>query len=131
MWPKAFGHCPFSDCTPPPALKRALWGTSFRKKCPKPCGQGSDPQNQANSSPKSCPKPALSYFQRGCGNRTGYLGTRVLGYQGARDRVLGYQGTRDRGTWVPGYLGTRQLQTLLKKKKTSLKYARFQISQCV
>ena len=26
----AFGHCPFSFCTPPPALKRALWGTFFR-----------------------------------------------------------------------------------------------------
>ena len=25
-----FGHCPNSDCTPPPALKRALWGTFFR-----------------------------------------------------------------------------------------------------
>ena len=24
-----FGHCPNSDCTPPPALKRALWGTFF------------------------------------------------------------------------------------------------------
>ena len=32
--PKAFGHCPFSDCTPRPALKRALWGTSSRKKVP-------------------------------------------------------------------------------------------------
>ena len=26
----AFGHCPFSFCPPPPALKRALWGTFFR-----------------------------------------------------------------------------------------------------
>ena len=26
----AFGHCPFSFCTPRPALKRALWGTFFR-----------------------------------------------------------------------------------------------------
>ena len=25
----AFGHCPFSFCPPPPALKRALWGTFF------------------------------------------------------------------------------------------------------
>ena len=24
-----FGHCPNSDYTPPPALKRALWGTFF------------------------------------------------------------------------------------------------------
>merc|ERR550532_284372 len=24
-----FGHCPKSDYTPPPALKRALWGTFF------------------------------------------------------------------------------------------------------
>ena len=32
--PKAFGHCPFSYCIPPPALKRALWDTSFWKKVP-------------------------------------------------------------------------------------------------
>ena len=25
-----FGHCPNSNCPPPPALKRALWGTFFR-----------------------------------------------------------------------------------------------------
>ena len=24
-----FGHCPNSDCTPLPTLKRALWGTFF------------------------------------------------------------------------------------------------------
>ena len=27
--PPLFGHCPNSDYTPPPALKRALWGTFF------------------------------------------------------------------------------------------------------
>ena len=27
--PLLFGHCPNGDCTPPPALKRALWGTLF------------------------------------------------------------------------------------------------------
>ena len=27
--PGLFGHCPNSDCTPPPSLKRALWGTLF------------------------------------------------------------------------------------------------------
>ena len=25
-----FGHCPNGNCPPPPALKRALWGTFFR-----------------------------------------------------------------------------------------------------
>ena len=29
MLPLLFGHCPNCDCTPPPALKRALWGTLF------------------------------------------------------------------------------------------------------
>ena len=73
--------------TPPPALKRAPWGTFFQarfylftiftifltiflpfslNKCPKPSGQGfRPPQNQANahlnlenSSLKKCPKPS-------------------------------------------------------------------------
>ena len=29
--PPLFGHCPNSNYTPPPALKRALWGTFFRR----------------------------------------------------------------------------------------------------
>ena len=28
--PPVFGHCPNSNYPPPPALKRALWGTFFR-----------------------------------------------------------------------------------------------------
>ena len=28
--PPLFGHCPNSIYTPPPALKRALWGTFFQ-----------------------------------------------------------------------------------------------------
>ena len=28
--PPLFGHCPNSNYTPPPALKRALWGTFFQ-----------------------------------------------------------------------------------------------------
>ena len=63
---KAFVHCPNSFCNPPSpsALKRALWGTSSPKKCPKPFRQGSrPPQNQANSSQKSWPKPSgQDYF---------------------------------------------------------------------
>ena len=75
-----FGHCPNSNCTPPPSLKRALCGTLFPDrleqmpfelqfslhKCPKPSWQGfRPPQNQANahlilanSSLKKCPKPS-------------------------------------------------------------------------
>ena len=29
--PPLFGHCPNSNYPPPPALKRALWGTFFRR----------------------------------------------------------------------------------------------------
>ena len=65
--PPPCGHCPNSIYTPPPALKRALWGTFFQarfyhftiftiflpfslNKCPKPSGQGfRPPQNQANA----------------------------------------------------------------------------------
>merc|ERR1712020_66919 len=72
--PPLFGHCPNSNYTPPPALKRALWGTFFQalfshfkglyafgngntlkpcsslNKCPKPSGQGfRPPHNQANA----------------------------------------------------------------------------------
>ena len=76
--PGLFGHCPNSDCTPPPSLKRALWGTLFPDwleqmpfelqfslhRCPKPSWQGFRPPNQANaplnmdnSSQNKCPKP--------------------------------------------------------------------------
>merc|ERR1712016_219435 len=88
------GHCPNSNYTPPPppALKRALWGTFFQarfyhftiftifltiflpfslNKCPKPSGQGfRPPQNQANarlnlenSSLKKCLKPSGQGFR--------------------------------------------------------------------
>ena len=75
--------------TPPPALKRALWGTFFQarfyhflpflpfftifslNKCPKPSGQGfRPPQNHGNvhlnlenSSLKKCPKPSGQGFR--------------------------------------------------------------------
>ena len=56
--PNLFGHCPNSYCTPCPALKRALWGSSFLDKCPKPFWKGFiTPQNQANSSLNSYPIP--------------------------------------------------------------------------
>ena len=55
----AFGHCPNDFCTPLPALKQALWGTSSPKKCPKPSGQGSRPPQIKQILPKkSCPKPS-------------------------------------------------------------------------
>ena len=90
--PPLFGHCPNSNYTPPPALKRALWGTFFQarfshfkglyasgngntcsslNKFPKPPGQGfRPPHNQANarlnlenSSLKKCPKPSGQGFR--------------------------------------------------------------------
>ena len=66
--PGLFGHCPNSDCPPPPSLKRALWGTLFPDrleqmpfelqfslhKCPKPSWQGFRP-----------PKPSKCPFEHG------------------------------------------------------------------
>ena len=71
-----FGHCPNSDCTPPPpSLKRALYFRTNLSKChlnvnfhcisaPNHPGKGSDHPNQANaplnmdnSSQNKCPKP--------------------------------------------------------------------------
>ena len=57
--PKAFGHCLNSFCTPRPAVNRALWDTSSPKKVPQTIrARVQTPQNQANSSQKSCPKPS-------------------------------------------------------------------------
>ena len=56
---QVFGHCPNSFCTPLPALKWALWGTSSRKKVPQTIrARVQTPQNQANSSQKNCSKPS-------------------------------------------------------------------------
>ena len=71
----AFGHCPFSFCTPPPhsnghsgaLFSGPIWATlSNHHKCPKLSWQGfRPPQSQANahlilanSSLKKCPKPS-------------------------------------------------------------------------
>ena len=71
--PGLFGHCPNSDCTPPPSLKRALWGTLFPDrleqmpfelqfslhKCPKPSWQGFRPPK-----PSKCPFEHGQFFSK-------------------------------------------------------------------
>ena len=71
--PGLFGHCPNSDCTPPPSLKRALWGTLFPyrleqmpfelqfslHKCPKPSWQGFRPPK-----PSKCPFEHGQFFSK-------------------------------------------------------------------
>ena len=35
--PGSKGHCPNSDCTPPPSVNRALWGTLFSDRIEQLC----------------------------------------------------------------------------------------------